>query len=162
MATLTDLLSRTVDLATESVASGGGPFGALVAEQLSGRDRWRVVAEGINRVVPNLDPTAHAEVVALRAAAQALGRFDLAGTVLLTSCEPCPMCLAAGLWARVDAMWFAATRDDAAAAGFDDREFYTAFDTPREEWAVPVLRADVAHPLAPFQAWTQLSDRVAY
>ncbi len=162
MTTLAQLLSRSIDLATESVHRGGGPFGAVVARATSVDDQWEVVAEGANRVVPDLDPTAHAEVVALRAAAVALQRFDLAGTVLVASCEPCPMCLAAGLWARLDAIWFAATRDDAAAAGFDDLAFYTAFDTPREQWDVPVRRLGVAHPRAPFEAWSRHSQRVAY
>jgi guanine deaminase len=120
------------------------------------------VAEGSNQVTSSNDPTAHAEVVALRAAGAALGTFDLSGCVLLASCEPCPMCLTAGLWARVDAMWFAATRTDAAAAGFDDDAFYRALETPREQWAVPVRRLQVPDATAPFEAWGGWTARTEY
>ena len=96
-----------------------------------------IVAEGVNRVTRDLDPTAHAEVVAIRSACQAVGDFNLAGCVLVSSCEPCPLCLAAALWARVDAIVYAADRHDAARGGFDDLAFYDLFDTPRDQWALP-------------------------
>lgn len=133
---LSERLARAVLLGTDSVAAGGGPFGAVVAR----RDGSGCVsvAEGTNRVTATNDPTAHAEIVAIRAAGTALGSFDLSGCVLLASCEPCPMCLTAGLWARVDAMWFAASRDDAAAAGFDDLAFYDTLDRPHPR---PATRA---------------------
>jgi len=163
---LHELLARAVELGVRSVAAGGGPFGAVVArldgEQGSGGGRLVTVAEGANQVTSDNDPTAHAEVVALRAAGAALGTFDLSGCVLLASCEPCPMCLTAGLWARVDAMWFAATRTDAAAAGFDDAAFYQALETPREHWAVPVRALAVPSPTAPFDAWSRASARTEY
>jgi guanine deaminase len=157
---LQELLARAVDLAVESVGRGGGPFGAVVARAESGV--LVPVAEGANQVTATNDPTAHAEVVALRNAGAVLGTFDLAGCVLLASCEPCPMCLTAGLWARVDAMWFAASRDDAASAGFDDLAFYEAMETPREQWAVPVRSLDLATKVAPFDAWSATADRVEY
>jgi guanine deaminase len=158
------MLRRAVELGVENVARGGGPFGAVVArvEDSGAGARLVSVAEGANQVTTSNDPTAHAEVVALRAAGAALGTFDLSGCVLLASCEPCPMCLTAGLWARVDAMWFAATRTDAAAAGFDDEAFYRALETPREEWSVPVRRLQVPAPTAPFEAWARWSARTAY
>ena len=105
-------LARTIDLAIENVANGGGPFGALIV-----RD-GELVAEGQNRVTANLDPTAHAEVVAIRAACQAVGDFSLAGATLYTSCEPCPLCLSASLWASVDRVVYAADRHDAARGRF--------------------------------------------
>ena len=157
---LVELLSRAVTLATDSVATGGGPFGAVVAQRRP--SGWVTVAEGDNRVTATCDPTAHAEVVALRAAGRRLGTHDLSGCVLLASCEPCPMCLTAGLWARVDAMWFAASREDAAAAGFDDLALYDTLTRPRETWAVPVRPAEVPEATAPFRAWARHTDHVEY
>jgi guanine deaminase len=149
-------LERTIELAVENVANAGGPFGALIVQG------GRVVAEGQNRVTATLDPTAHAEVVAIRAACQLLGSFSLEGATLYTSCEPCPLCLSAALWARVDRVVFAANRDDAAAGGFDDREFYELFARSRETWHVSIesLRPDNAS--APFDAWLAAEARTDY
>ncbi|MDP9799741.1 tRNA(Arg) A34 adenosine deaminase TadA [Catenuloplanes nepalensis] len=151
---------RFLDLAVESavanVHTGGGPFGALVV-----RD-GEVVATGVNEVTTTLDPTAHAEVVAIRAACRALGTFKLDGCVLVSSCEPCPLCLAAALWARVDRVVYAADRHDAADAGFDDRAFYDLFAQPREEWQVPVVQLETTDRVAPFTAWANRPDRVEY
>src|SRR5579885_2837364 len=105
-------LDEAVRLAAANVATGGGPFGAVVVRG------DELIATGVNRVVPTLDPTAHAEVVAIREACQRVGDFRLTGCVLFSSCEPCPLCLSASLWARLDRVVFAADRDDAAAAGF--------------------------------------------
>ncbi len=154
-------LASTVALAAESVAGGGGPFGALVV-----RDGV-VIAHGTNQVTRNLDPTAHAEVVAIRAACAALGTFQLTGCVLVASCEPCPLCVSAALWARMDRVLYAADRDMAAAAGFDDRAFYDLFATPREQWPVQVVQAGAAQlvatdPDAPFAAWRGRVDRTDY
>ncbi|WP_380164854.1 nucleoside deaminase [Jannaschia sp. R86511] len=154
------LLARAVELGVDSVARGGGPFGAVVARPVDGV--LTPVAEGANQVTSSNDPTAHAEVVALRAAGTALGTFDLSGCVLLASCEPCPMCLTAGLWARVDSMWFAASREDAAAAGFDDLAFYEALAQPRERWSVPVRAVGLPGRTAPFDAWARTAGRVEY
>jgi guanine deaminase len=137
-------LDRAIKLATENVAAGGGPFGAVVI-----RD-GETIAVGTNQVTPTLDPTAHAEVVAIRAACRVIGDFRLTGCVLVSSCEPCPLCLAAALWARVDQVIYAADRHDAAAAGFDDRAFYDLFAQPRETWTVPVLRVRSGDDNAPF------------
>jgi guanine deaminase len=149
-------LARAIALATENVASAGGPFGAVVV-----RDGL-VVAEGKNRVTADLDPTAHAEVVAIRAACQLIGDFSLAGTTLYSSCEPCPLCLSAALWARVDRVVFAADRDDAARGGFDDREFYELFTRDRSTWHISVeaLRPDNAP--EPFDAWLAHESRTDY
>ncbi|WP_336922227.1 nucleoside deaminase [Aquipuribacter sp. SD81] len=154
------LLDRAVALAVDSVSDDGGPFGALVVRSVD--DGWTTVAEGTNRVTASHDPTAHAEVVALRAAGAALGTHELSGCVLLASCEPCPMCLTAAMWARVDAVWFAATRHDAAAAGFDDLAFYDQLDRPREQWVPPVARAPLTDAVAPFRAWAAHEGRVGY
>ena len=149
-------LAECVRIAEQNVADGGGPFGALVVKD------GEIVSTGVNRVTPSLDPTAHAEVVAIRAACQALDTFSLAGCVLVSSCEPCPMCLASSLWARVDRVLFAADRHDAARAGFDDRAFYELFEHPRETWQTPVARVSTEDSFAPFAAWLSRSDRVEY
>jgi tRNA(Arg) A34 adenosine deaminase TadA len=150
-------LDEAISLATASVANGGGPFGALVAKD------GKVVAIGNNKVTSTLDPTAHAEVSALRAACKQLDAFSLEGCVLVTSCEPCPMCLSSALWARVDRIIFAADRHDAAVAGFDDRKFYDLFEKkPTSMWPVAIERLDLPNRTAPFDAWLAKSDRIDY
>jgi guanine deaminase len=148
-------LERAVNLATRNVADGGGPFGALVVTR-DGR-----VHEGVNRVTRDNDPTAHAEVVAIRTAAATMGTFDLRGAVLYTSCEPCPLCLASALWARIDRIYYAADRYGAASAGFDDAVFYDYFSGARPE-LLPVSRGDVPASDAPFQAWAAHKSRKDY
>lgn len=148
-------LTRAVDLAVRNVAEGGGPFAALVVTA-DGR-----VHEGTNRVTRDNDPTAHAEVVAIRAAAAATQNFDLHGAVLYTSCEPCPLCLAAALWARIDRVYFAADRHGAAAAGFNDAVFYDYFNGTCPE-LLPVAQAAVPASDAPFDAWHRQADRTDY
>ncbi|QSB13653.1 nucleoside deaminase [Natronosporangium hydrolyticum] len=149
-------LAEAVSDAVANVAAGGGPFAALVVqgEQVLGR--------GVNRVTADNDPTAHAEVVAIRDACRRLGDFRLDGCVLVSSCEPCPMCLGAALWAHLDRIVYAADRHDAAASGFDDRAFYRLFDTPREQWPVPVERVVVGDATAPFHAWRADPSRIDY
>ena len=138
-----DWLAVAVGLAVQNVHEGGGPFGAVIV-----RDGERIGA-GQNRVTRDNDPTAHAEVLAIRAACAAIGDFSLAGATLYTSCEPCPLCMSAALWARVDRVVYAADRHDAARGGFDDREFYDLFARDRSTWhtpveTVPVTERDVA------------------
>jgi len=149
-------LDRAVALAVESVARAGGPFGAVVVTA-DGR-----VVEGTNRVTQDNDPTAHAEVVAIRRACALLGTFDLSGATLYSSCEPCPMCLASALWARVGAVHFAADRHDAARAGFDDAAFYDVFTADPGERAMPVVHARTPDAVTPFDAWRALGSRVEY
>jgi guanine deaminase len=149
-------LERAVALALDNVAHGGGPFGAVVV-----RDGV-ALAEGQNRVTRDTDPTAHAEVQAIRAACRAVGSFALTGATVYSSCEPCPMCLATALWARVDRIVFAADRDDAARGGFDDRVFYELFETPRERWDVTVEQQRPEGAAAPFDAWLAHGGRTDY
>lgn len=151
-----DWLRQCVDLATKNVSDGGGPFGALIV-----RD-GRIIATGVNQVTSTLDPTAHAEVVAIRRACQALGTFRLDGCVLVSSCEPCPMCLSSALWARTSRVVYAADRDDAAKAGFDDRAFYELFEQPRDTWPVPVTQLSEVDGFGPFTAWLDRPDRIEY
>jgi guanine deaminase len=149
-------LAAAIDLAVRNVADGGGPFGAVIV-----RD-GELLSEGQNRVTRDLDPTAHAEVEAIRAACTTIGSFSLAGTTLYTSCEPCPLCLSAALWARVDRVVYAADRDDAARGGFDDREFYELFAKDRSEWHVPIDSVRPANAPAPFDAWLAHGARTHY
>ncbi|NHA67102.1 nucleoside deaminase [Phycicoccus flavus] len=149
-------LAEAVQLATRNVAEGGGPFGAVVVAE------GRLLSEGQNRVTRDLDPTAHAEVVAVRRACRALERFALDGCTLYASCEPCPLCLATALWSRVDRVVYAADRHDAADAGFDDREFYELFGRDRDGWPLPVQAHRVPSLGEPFERWKAHEGRTAY
>ena len=149
-------LARAVELAVANVSDGGGPFGAVVVRN------DEVLAEGVNRVTASLDPTAHAEVEAIRAACRTVQDFSLAGATLYASCEPCPLCLSAALWARVDRVVFAADRHDAAQGGFDDREFYDLFARDRAHWDVDVDHVRLDGSAAPFEAWHAHEDRTHY
>ena len=149
-------LAAAVDLAVRNVAEGGGPFGAVVV--VGGE----LLAEGQNRVTRDNDPTAHAEVVAIRAACARRGDFSLAGATLYTSCEPCPLCMASALWARVDRVVYAADRHDAARGGFDDLAFYQLFARERATWDTRVDAVALPEALAPFHAWSGKADKVAY
>jgi guanine deaminase len=153
---MTQYLDQAIALATRNVAAGGGPFGAVLVAP-DGQ-----VFEGVNRVTLDNDPTAHAEVVAIRAACSALKTFDLTGATLYSSCEPCPLCLSAALWARIDRVQFAADRKDAAAAGFDDAAFYQVFEQHPSHWTMPVTQAAIANSQDPFEAWEKAENRVEY
>lgn len=149
-------LAAAIDLATRNVGEGGGPFGALVV--ISGV----AAGAGQNRVTRDNDPTAHAEVMAIRAACAARGDFSLSGATLYASCEPCPLCLAAALWARVDRVVYAADRHDAARSGFDDREFYELFARDRSTWPARVDPIAMPNAAQPFDTWLATADRVEY
>lgn len=152
-----EFLRRAISLATENVLSSkGGPFGAVVV-----RD-GKILGEGANAVTATNDPTAHAEVNAIRAAARALGTFTLAGCELYTSCEPCPMCLAAAYWARLDAIYYGATAADAARAGFDDAFLYDEMCRDHGSRAIPATRMLGDEAWATFQAWIESSNKIAY
>jgi tRNA(Arg) A34 adenosine deaminase TadA len=152
-----DLMRRAIALSrAQSETGDGGPFGAVVA-----RDGG-IVAEGVNRVTATNDPTAHAEIVAIRAACQALGTFTLAGCAIYASCEPCPMCLAAVYWARLDRLYFANTRAEAAAIGFDDAHIYAELARPIDTRAIPAVRLLADEARAAFAAWTANPDAIRY
>lgn len=148
-----DFMERAAKLAREGVDKGeGGPFGAVVVHG------GKVVGEAHNRVLATNDPTAHAEILAIRAAAARLKRFHLTGCELYTTCEPCPMCLAAIHWAHLERVHYAMTRHDAAAIGFDDAAIYEAMTAPR----TPLLQAPNAAAKAVFAAWQAKADRIQY
>jgi tRNA(Arg) A34 adenosine deaminase TadA len=150
-------MERAIELAIENVRSGrGGPFAALVVKD------GRIVGEGTNRVTTSSDPTAHAEIVAIREACAALGTFQLYGCELYTTCEPCPMCLGAIYWARPARVYFACTAADAAGAGFDDAFIYKELALPRADRKIPFLAMMRDESLACFRAWSEKKDRVDY
>jgi guanine deaminase len=151
------LLSRAVELAHQHVKAGrGGPFGAIIVSN------GRIIAEGRNEVTSGNDPTAHAEIVAIRGACQSLGSFSLAGTSIYASCEPCPMCLAAIYWARIDRMVFASTREEAAAIGFDDEAIYREIPKPLTERSLPTLHLPLPEAKDAFAAWSSSTKKIPY
>lgn len=149
-------MRHALDAAEANVAASGGPFGAVVVQG------GRVISTGVNRVTVRHDPTAHAEVEAIRAACAALGTFRLDGCTLYTSCEPCPMCLAAAYWARLDRIVYAATREAAAAAGFDDAFLYDEVARPPSARSLPMARVLPAEAARPFDAWAAFEARTEY
>ena len=149
-------MARAVELSLANVAAGGGPFAALVVKD------GQIVAEGTNRVTTTNDPTAHAEVVAIREACRALGSFQLGGCDFFTSCEPCPMCLGAIYWARPDRVYFGNSAADAAAVGFDDSEIYDELRLPHAERRIPMIQLMREEAQAAFRAWHDKEDKVPY
>jgi len=148
---------ETIEMATENARTGhGGPFGALVV--LKGK----VIGRGVNRVTQINDPTAHAEVMAIRDACKHLSNFKLEEAVIYTSCEPCPMCLSAIYWARIKTIYFASTNTDAARAGFDDSFIYKQISLPLDERSIPAIRIDTHDNFKPFQTWMTIDDKVDY
>ncbi len=149
-------MREALRLARENVAAGGGPFAALVVKG------GAVVAAATNRVVPDRDPTAHAEVLAIREACRRLGTFDLGGCDVYSSCEPCPMCAGAIAWARPSRVFYSGTRDDAAAAGFDDALQWAELSRAPEDRATPAERLLDGEGRGPFAAWAAKADRTPY
>lgn len=153
----TRFMQRAVALSAERMRAGlGGPFGAVIV-----RD-GRIIAEGFNKVTSANDPTAHAEVTAIREACARLASFSLQGCVIYTSCEPCPMCLAAIYWARLDAIYFANTRHDAAAIGFDDDHIYREIPKDLSERAIATVRLDLKEARDIFEEWREKPDKIMY
>lgn len=151
-----ELMRKAIELSVRNVAEGGGPFGAVIA-----RD-GEIVATGVNRVVSDHDPTAHAEISAIRAAAEKMNTFDLSGCEIYTSCEPCPMCLGAIYWAHIDRMYYGNNKRDAAAVGFDDAFIYKELELS------PKSRRLKSESLLPeeaakaFREWADKTDKVEY
>jgi guanine deaminase len=152
-----DLMRRAIALAFENVRSArGGPFAALVAKD------GKIVGEGANSVTTTNDPTAHAEIVAIRAACRALGTFQLTGCALYTTCEPCPMCLGAIYWARPARVFYAGAAADAADAGFDDAFIYEELQHPLESRRIPMIQLLREESLAIFAAWKRQPNKTPY
>jgi guanine deaminase len=153
-------LAVAIRLARDNVDRGGGPFGAVVVRP--GPAGGALLGEGVNRVTRDRDPTAHAEVVAIRVACQRLEDFRLTGCVLVASYEPCPMCLATALWARVGRVLYGADRHAAAEAGFDDRAVHELLRRPHDAWPVSVVQLASAEVGEPFSRWQAHGNRVDY
>lgn len=152
-----EFMLRAIELSEENVSAGhGGPFGCVIVKD------GRVIAEGANQVLRNNDPTAHAEVVAIRRACEALGSFQLTGCEVYTSCEPCPMCMGAIYWARPDRVFYANTKQDAAHIGFDDQFIYDELAVGLDQRKLPIIRMDLQEAKAGFNAWANKQDRTDY
>jgi tRNA(Arg) A34 adenosine deaminase TadA len=152
-----NFMRHAIRLSAEHMRDGaGGPFGAVIVKD------GKVVAEGWNRVTSDNDPTAHAEVSAIREACATLGTFSLAGCDIYTSCEPCPMCLAAIYWARLDRIFFANERADAAAIGFDDDFIYCEVPKPVAQRTIPTVRLVLPEAAAVFAEWQAKPDKIEY
>lgn len=150
-------MARAIQLAIENVRSNrGGPFGAVVVKD------GAIISEGMNCVTATNDPTAHAEVVAIREACTKLGSFELRGCEIFTSCEPCPMCLGAIYWARPLRVFFGSTATDAAKIGFDDSLIYSEIQQPHGERKIPMIQMMGAEALEPFRAWLDQPNRRSY
>ena len=150
-------MARAIQLSIENVRSGrGGPFGAVVVHE------DKVIAEGVNQVTARNDPTAHAEVLAIRQACEKLGRFELKGCQLYASCEPCPMCMGAIYWARLSCVYFANFASDASQVGFDDSAIYREISQPHAQREIPMIQMMREEALAAFRAWEAKSDKLRY
>ena len=149
-------MREAIRLSVESVKKGGGPFGAVIVKN------GEIIAGSANSVTVDNDPTAHAEVNAIRKAAKKLGTFDLSGCEIYTSCEPCPMCFGAIYWAHIDTIYYGNTKTDARDIGFDDAFIYEELDTPEEKRkvkAIPFLREEA---IVSFQIWDELENKTKY
>ncbi len=151
-----NFVDQAIELARENVRRDGGPFAALVVKD------GVVIAAGANQVTRDNDPTAHAEIIAIREACRVLGDFQLTGCDVYASCEPCPMCLGALYWARPARVFFAATRADAAVAGFDDAFIYQQISTPAGERSIPMTQVTHQAATTPFEDWARKTDRRKY
>ena len=149
-------MQQAIDLSIENVANGGGPFGAVIV-----RD-GEVIATGTNRVTANCDPTAHAEVSAIRAACAKVKNFKLTGCTVYTSCEPCPMCLSALYWAGVERIFYGNTKEDAKAIAFDDSFIYEQIALDNERRSIPCINFMREEALAGFVAWSKKEDKTPY
>jgi len=149
-------MSRAIELAIENVRSGGGPFGAVVVKE------GKIIAEGANSVTATNDPTAHAEVVAIRRACATLGAFELVECEIYTSCEPCPMCLGAIYWARPARVYFGSTAADASKAGFDDSLIYSEIARPYTNRKIPMQQLMASEAFEAFRAWQRQPNKIPY
>lgn len=151
-----ELMRKAIELSVENVQNGGGPFGAVIAKD------GQIVATGVNRVTSNCDPTAHAEVSAIRAACEKLKTFDLSGYEIYTSCEPCPMCLGAIYWAHLDKMYYGNNKTDAKNIGFDDSFIYDELELPKDRRKLPSEIVLPEEAIKAFDMWMKKENKVEY
>ena len=149
-------MMRAIALSEKNIESGGGPFGAVIVKE------DRIIGEGRNSVVSCNDPTAHAEIVAIRQACSTIQSYDLSGSVIFTSCEPCPMCLSAIWWSRIDKIYFGNTQKDASKIGFDDEEIYCELARPISQRKLPLEQILHDESIKVFRVWERYPDKVMY
>ena len=149
-------MKRAIELSLESVNKGGGPFGCVIVKN------EKIVSEGSNKVTSSKDPTAHGEIVAIREACKKINNFSLSGFELYSSCEPCPMCLSAIYWARIDKVYFANTRQDAQKIDFDDSLIYSEFQKNIDKRKIPMVQMMRSEALKAFELWDKKTDKVKY
>ncbi len=151
-----EFMKRAIELSLESVNKGGGPFGCVIVKD------EKIVSEGSNKVTSSKDPTAHGEIVAIREACKKINNFSLSGFELYSSCEPCPMCLSAIYWARIDKVYFANTRQDAQKIDFDDSLIYSEFQKNIDKRKIPMVQMMRSEALKAFELWDKKIDKVKY
>ena len=151
-----EFMKRAIELSIESVNRGGGPFGCVIVKD------EKIVSEGSNKVTSSKDPTAHGEIVAIREACKKINNFSLSGFELYSSCEPCPMCLSAIYWARIDKVYFANTRQDAQKIDFDDSLIYSEFQKNIDKRKIPMIQMLRNEALKAFELWDKKIDKVKY
>ena len=149
-------MQRAIELSVENIKNGGGPFGAVIVKD------GKIISEGTNRVTSDCDPTAHAEISAIRQAAEKLNTFDLSGCEIYTSCEPCPMCLGAIYWAHLDKIYFGNTKTDAKNIGFDDSFIYDELELNPDDRKVAMIRLLPDEAIRAFEDWKNKEDKVEY
>lgn len=149
-------MREAISLSIKNIDNNGGPFGAVIVKN------GEIIARGVNRVTSNIDPTAHAEINAIREASKKLGTFDLSGCEIYSSCEPCPMCLGAIYWARIDKLFFANTKQDAKDIKFDDSFIYEELDLPIEKRKIPTVQILREEALKAFNKWKDKDNKIEY
>jgi len=154
--TSNDFMREAIALSVKNIDNGGGPFGAVIVKN------GEIIAHGVNRVTSNNDPTAHAEVMAIREAASKLGTFDLAGCEIYSSCEPCPMCLGAIYWAHLDKLYYGNTKSDAKEIDFDDSFIYDELELPKEKRKIPTIQILREEAIEAFDKWKNKEDKIEY
>ena len=149
-------MRKAIALSLRNIVNGGGPFGAVIVKD------GKIVSTGVNRVTTSTDPTAHAEINAIRKAAKKLGTFDLSGCEIYTSCEPCPMCLGAVYWARLDKMYYGNTKTDAKKIGFDDSFIYDEIELKPENRRLQSVQLLPDEAIKAFESWENSTDKIEY
>ena len=151
-----NFMLRAIELSVNSANNAGGPFGCVIVKDN------KIIAEGSNKVTSSNDPTAHAEIVAIRDACQKLNTYNLSDSDLYSSCEPCPMCLSAIYWSHIGNIFYANTRDDAKKINFDDSFIYSEFSKKIEDRKIPIKQMLRDEALKAFELWNQKTDKIEY
>jgi|TARA_B100002052_G_scaffold287327_1_gene302170 guanine deaminase len=151
-----NFMNRAIELSINNIKNNGGPFGCVIVHDN------KIIAEGVNRVTSNNDPTAHAEIVAIREACKKLKTFNLQGTQLYTSCEPCPMCLSAMYWSHVDKIFYGNSRNDAAKINFDDKFIYDEFKVKMSHRKIPIVKLCSDNAIKAFKLWEEEENKIRY